>query len=123
MKKLPSKVAHNRPPTFFFNTGPAAHTAQKQKSRTSKSPLMQDWVFRLGISPRTEIPRPRPTRQNVGPIRIKTIQKVFVFESIGVWPSNRTLEHIWSHFVTKLAMLFRSKTIRKSKVTSVCYFK
>jgi hypothetical protein len=51
MKKLPSKVAHNRPPTFFFNTGPAAQTAQKQKSRTPKSPLMQVWVFRLGSSP------------------------------------------------------------------------
>ena len=42
MTKLPSKVAHNRPPTFFFNTGPAAQTAQKQKFRTPKSPLMQD---------------------------------------------------------------------------------
>ena len=42
-----SKVAHNRPPTFFLCTGPAAETAQKQKSRTTKSPLMQDWVFRL----------------------------------------------------------------------------
>ena len=51
MKKLPSKVAHNRPPTFFFNTGPAAQTAQKQKSRTPKSPLMQDWVVRLGPYP------------------------------------------------------------------------
>ena len=49
MKELPSKVAHNRPPTFFFSTGPAAQTAQKQKSRTTKSPLMQDWVTRLGI--------------------------------------------------------------------------
>ena len=29
MKRLPSKVAHNRP-------GPAAQTAQKQKSRTTK---------------------------------------------------------------------------------------
>ena len=48
MKKPPSKVAHNQPSTFFFNTGPAAKTAQKQKSRTPKSPLMQDWVFRLG---------------------------------------------------------------------------
>ena len=48
MKKPPSKVAHNRPPTFFFNTGPAAQTAQKQKSLIPKSPLMQDWVFRLG---------------------------------------------------------------------------
>ena len=48
MKKPPSKVAHNRPPTFFLCTGPAAQTAQKQKSRTTKSPLMQDWVFRLG---------------------------------------------------------------------------
>ena len=50
MKKTPSKVAHNRPPTFFLCTGLAAQTAQKQKSRTTKSPLMQDWVFRLGVS-------------------------------------------------------------------------
>ena len=49
MKKTPSKVAHNRPPTFFFSTGPAAQMAQKQKSRTPKNPLMQDWVFRLGL--------------------------------------------------------------------------
>ena len=49
MKKLPSKVAYNRPPTFFFCTGPAAQTSQKQKFRTPKSPLMQDWVFRLGL--------------------------------------------------------------------------
>jgi hypothetical protein len=48
MKKIPSKVAHNLPLTFFFNTGPAAQTAQKHKSRTPKSPLMQEWVFRLG---------------------------------------------------------------------------
>ena len=49
MKKMPSKVAHNRPKTFFFVTGPAAQMAQKQKPRTTKSPLMQNWVFRLGI--------------------------------------------------------------------------
>ena len=48
MKKRPLKVAHNRPPTVFFSSGPAAQMAQKQKSRTPKSPLMQDWVFRLG---------------------------------------------------------------------------
>ena len=48
MKKPPSKFAHNQPPTFFLCTSPAAQTAQKQKSRTTKSPLMQDWVFRLG---------------------------------------------------------------------------
>jgi hypothetical protein len=41
MKKPPSKVAHNRPPAFLFNTCLAAQTAQKQKSRTPKSPLMQ----------------------------------------------------------------------------------
>ena len=46
MKKPPSKVAHNQPPMFCQ----AAQTAQKQKSRTTKSPLkMQNWVFRLGI--------------------------------------------------------------------------
>ena len=38
MKKLLSKVAHIRPQTFFFCTGPAVQTAQKQKSRTPKSP-------------------------------------------------------------------------------------
>ena len=32
--------------------GLAAQTAQKQKSRTTKSPLMQDWVFRLGSTGR-----------------------------------------------------------------------
>ena len=48
MKKTTSKVAHIWPPTFFLCTGPATQTAQKQKSRTTKSPLMQDWVFRLG---------------------------------------------------------------------------
>ena len=48
MKKLPSKVADNWPQTFF-STGPAAQTGQKQKSCTTKSPSMQDWVFRLGL--------------------------------------------------------------------------
>ena len=45
MKKTPSKVAQN----FFFSTGLAAQTAQKQEFRTTKSLLMQDWVFRLGL--------------------------------------------------------------------------
>ena len=36
-------------PDPFFSTGLAAQTSPKQKSRTAKSPLMQDWVFRLGI--------------------------------------------------------------------------
>ena len=49
MKKTPSKVAHNWPPTFFLCTGPAAQMTQKQKSWATKSPLMQDWVFRLGF--------------------------------------------------------------------------
>ena len=48
MKKPPSKVAHNGPRPFFFSTVPAAQTAHKQKSRTTKSPSMQDCVFRLG---------------------------------------------------------------------------
>ena len=44
-----SKVAHNQTRIFFFNTGPAAQTAQKQKSRTTKSHLMQDWVLDWGF--------------------------------------------------------------------------
>ena len=32
----------------FLCTGPDAQMTKKQKSRTTKSPLMQDWVFRLG---------------------------------------------------------------------------
>ena len=47
MKKPSSKVAHNRP-NFFFSTDQATQTVHKQKSCTTKSPLMQDWVFRLG---------------------------------------------------------------------------
>ena len=46
---MPSKVAHNGPRTFFFCTGTAAQTAQKQKSRTTKSPLKHDWVFTIGV--------------------------------------------------------------------------
>ena len=33
----------------FDRKNPAAHMAQKQKSRTTKSPLTQDWVFRPGL--------------------------------------------------------------------------
>ena len=47
LKKTPTKVAHNIP-NLFFSTGLGAQTAQKQRKRTTKSPLMQDWVFRLG---------------------------------------------------------------------------
>ena len=51
MKKTPSKVAHNQPPTFFLCTGPAAQTAQNQKIPHPQKPLkMQDWVFRLGLA-------------------------------------------------------------------------
>ena len=53
---LPLKTWKNRPqkllivsPDLFFSTGLAAQTAQKQKSRTTKSPLVQDWVFRLEV--------------------------------------------------------------------------
>ena len=48
MKKTPSKVAHNRPPIFFYVLARLPKTAQEQKSHTTKSPLMQEWVFRLG---------------------------------------------------------------------------
>ena len=48
MKKTPSKVAYNGAKIIFFSTGSAAKMAQKQKSLTTKCPLMQDWVFRLG---------------------------------------------------------------------------
>ena len=36
-------------PQLFLCTGPAARTAQKQKSCTNKSPLMHDWIFGLGV--------------------------------------------------------------------------
>ena len=45
-KKHPQKLLIIGPELFFI-TGRSAQTAQKQKSRTTKSPLMQDWVFRL----------------------------------------------------------------------------
>ena len=46
MKKTPSRVAHNRPRTFFSVC--TCPVAPKQKSCATKSPLMQDWLFRLG---------------------------------------------------------------------------
>ena len=47
-KNCPQKLlTRNRPQTFLC-TGPAAEMAQKQKCRTTKSPFMQDLVFRLG---------------------------------------------------------------------------
>ena len=49
-KKRPQKLLIIGP-QLFLCTGPAAQTAQKQKSCTTKSPLMQDWVFRLGHKP------------------------------------------------------------------------
>ena len=36
------------PQLFFHVLARLPKTAQKQKSRTTKSLLMQDWVFRLG---------------------------------------------------------------------------
>ena len=56
MKKPPSKVAHNRPRPFF---SVLARLPKRPKNRnpvhTAKSPLMQDWVFRLGMAPYPEI--------------------------------------------------------------------
>ena len=45
-KKHPQKLLIIGP-NFFLCTGPAVQTAQKQKSRTTKSPLMQEWVFTI----------------------------------------------------------------------------
>ena len=35
--------------SIFFQYWPGSPNGPKQKSRTTKSPLMQDWVFRLGV--------------------------------------------------------------------------
>ena len=48
-KKTPSKVAHNWPRILFFSTGPAAQTAQKQKSRNTKSPLNAGLGIQTGV--------------------------------------------------------------------------
>ena len=48
MKNRPQKLLIISP-QLFLCTGPAAQTAQKQKSRNMKSPFIQNWVFRLGI--------------------------------------------------------------------------
>ena len=47
-KNLTQKLLIIGPEPFFFSTGPAAQTAQKQKSCTTKSPLMQGLVIGLG---------------------------------------------------------------------------
>ena len=43
MKKMPTKVAHDLSSTV------ATQMALKQKSRTIKSPLIQDWIVRLDL--------------------------------------------------------------------------
>ena len=49
-KKHPQKLLIIGPQLFFYVlASPAAQMAHKQKSRTTKSPLIQDWVFRLGF--------------------------------------------------------------------------
>ena len=47
MKKLPSKVVHNQHATFFMYW-PGCPNGPETESCTTKSPLMQDWVSRLG---------------------------------------------------------------------------
>ena len=39
MKKTPSKVAHNRPPTFFLSTGPAAQNGPETEIPFHPKPL------------------------------------------------------------------------------------
>ena len=50
MKKLPSKVAHNRHlfSNLFFQYWPGCPNGPKTEIPYLQSPLMQDWVFRLG---------------------------------------------------------------------------
>ena len=38
-------------PELFFQYWPSCPNGQKQKSCTTKSHLMQDWVFKLGFLP------------------------------------------------------------------------
>ena len=45
--QIPSLIVLTPDP--FFSTGLAGQTAQKQKSGTNKSLLMQHWVFQLGM--------------------------------------------------------------------------
>ena len=52
--KLWSRVAVAN---FFLWTGPVAQTAQKQTSRTTKSALMKDWLFKLGCDLKGGNPR------------------------------------------------------------------
>ena len=55
MRNRPQKLLIIGPQSF---TGPAA---QEQKSLTTKSPLMQDWVFWLGIEEKDTIKLSRQT--------------------------------------------------------------
>ena len=40
---------------MFLCTSPAAQTAQGTEIHTTKSPIMQDWVFRLGLADSYEL--------------------------------------------------------------------
>ena len=50
MKKPPSKVACFSRNAEIFNTGLAVQTVQNAKFSFTRILLMQDWIFRLGVS-------------------------------------------------------------------------
>ena len=97
MKKTPSKVAHNQPPTFFFSIlAWLPKRPKKQKSRTPKSPLMQDWVFRLGIyrplavhDPRFNPPIPTAECMKKGLVIIFYYVALKAFENISFQKFNQ----------------------------------
>ena len=111
MKKPPSKVAHNRPRHFFFSTGLADQTAQKQKSRTTKSPLMQDWVFRLGLEQRRRGPRigwMHPSFWDIKPAWARLISNFLRYNVYFGLPNNCTGPNRSKLSYQKYRYMFRS---------------
>ena len=51
IKKTPSKVAHNRPQTFFSSTGPAAQTSPDLHFRFIKKPNPNESLLVSGVVP------------------------------------------------------------------------
>ena len=85
MKKHPQKLLIIGP--LFLCTGPAAQTFQKQKTRTTKSPLMLDWVFRLAC--------------------LQKLSTYFSAASFNSSCSRICPKHFWTIFISSGLLLFK----------------
>ena len=93
MKKNALKSCSQSAPNFFYVlTVPAAKTAERQKSHTIKSPLMQDRVFRLGPFIKLDILSKNPISVNHEEVVFGfSLQRLLIKENFFLLPPPKLL--------------------------------